>query len=65
VVQDLIKPDKGNGIVLMKLTDYQTSMTALFSDPKKFSKLHNDPSLTLTTFFSSKLSTDNSQPQRN
>jgi spore maturation protein CgeB len=30
----------------MKLTNYQTSMTALFADPKKFSKLHNDPSLT-------------------
>ena len=50
MVQDLIKPDKGNGIVLMKLTDYQTSMTALFSDPKKFSKLHNDPFLTQLSF---------------
>jgi hypothetical protein len=42
----ILKPDKGNGVVLIKLTDYQTSMTALFSDPKKFKELHIDPSLT-------------------
>ena len=37
----ILKPDKRNGrIVLIKLTYYQTSMTALFSDSKKF---HKDP----------------------
>ena len=42
----ILKPDKGNGVVLIKLTDYQTNITALFSDPTKFSKFNNDPSLT-------------------
>ena len=34
-----LKPDKGNGVVLIKLSDYYSSMTSIFSDPTKFQKL--------------------------
>jgi hypothetical protein len=37
----ILKPDKGNGIVLLKLTDYVDSISAMFADTTKF-KLVND-----------------------
>ena len=42
----ILKPDKGNGIVLINRQDYVTSIKSLFSDSKKFSKLNSDPTLT-------------------
>ena len=45
----ILKPDKGNGIVLINRQDYVTSVKSLFSDSNKFSKLITDP--TLTSFF--------------
>ena len=42
----ILKPGKGNGVVLIKFTDYQEGMIAIFADPHKFKKLQNDPSLT-------------------
>ena len=47
----ILKPDKGNGVVLMKIDDYRHCMTDLFSDATKFSKVTHDSSITqLTTF---------------
>ena len=47
----ILKPDKGNGVVLMKIDDYRHCMTDLFSDETKFSKVTHDSSITqLTTF---------------
>ena len=42
----ILKPDKGNGIVLINRQDYVTSVKSLFSDSNKFSKLIIDPTLT-------------------
>ena len=46
----IFKPDKGNRVVLMKLTDYVTCMTSLFADRKKFKKLQTDPSFALLSY---------------
>ena len=39
----ILKPDKGNGIVLIKSTDYFNSLEKLFSDKTKFKKIKEDP----------------------
>ena len=39
----ILKPDKGNGIVLINHSDYITSIKSLFSDSSKFNKLDHDP----------------------
>ena len=42
----IMKPDKGNGIVLLNEDDYTKSMEHLFSDKNKFKQLDSDPTLT-------------------
>ena len=42
----ILKPDKGNGIVLLNRCDYVTSVKFIFSDSSKFKKLDSDPTLT-------------------
>ena len=46
VKYSILKPDKGNGIVIMKRADYITSVKSLFSDPLKFKKITRDPTPT-------------------
>ncbi len=41
----ILKPDKGNGVVLIKKDDYVQCLSALFSDTTKFRKLKHDPTL--------------------
>ena len=45
----ILKPDKGNGIVLMTWTQYYGLLTDIFSDTTKFRKLTTDPTLTQLT----------------
>ena len=42
----ILKPDKGNGIVLLDIKDYSNSVVHLFKDPKKFQILDTDPTVT-------------------
>ena len=42
----ILKPDKGNGIVVMKRSDYLSSVTSLFSDASRFKLLDTDPTPT-------------------
>ena len=42
----LWKSDKGNGIVLIKATEYYTSTEKLFSDKLKFKQIADDPTIT-------------------
>ena len=42
----ILKPDKGNGVVLININDYILCMTDLFSDKTKFSKVKVDSTLT-------------------
>ena len=42
----ILKPDKGNGVVLININDYILCMTDLFSDKTKFSKIKVDSTLT-------------------
>ncbi len=39
----ILKPDKGNGIVVMNRSDYLTSVEGLFSDSSKFKQIPVDP----------------------
>ena len=41
----ILKPDKGNGVVVMKRTDYINSVKSLFSKTTKFKQLDFDPTL--------------------
>ena len=41
----ILKPDKGQGIVLIDKTDYYNSMERLFNDTSKFTFLQKDPTL--------------------
>ena len=41
----ILKPDKGQGIVLTDTTDYYNSMERLFNDTSKFTLVHEDPTL--------------------
>ena len=45
----ILKPDKGNGVVLMQIDDYKLCKTNLFSDTSKFMKINNDATLTQLT----------------
>ena len=42
----ILKPDKGNGIVLLNKTDYHKAIDDMFSDTSKFTKVNADPSVT-------------------
>jgi hypothetical protein len=42
----ILKPDKGNVIVVMKRRDYLSSVTSLFSDASHFNLLDTDPTPT-------------------
>ena len=39
----LLKPNKGNGIVLSNCLDYKSSVKQIFSDRTKFRKINEDP----------------------
>ena len=45
----ILKPDKGNGTVLVKKDDYKNCMTELFADQYKFCKVAEDHTLTQLT----------------
>jgi hypothetical protein len=38
----ILKPDKGNGIVLLNRSDYVHSLNSLFDNPQKFKRISND-----------------------
>ena len=42
----ILKPDKGNGIVLINKTECNLAMKKLFSDRSKFKVIQKDPTLT-------------------
>ena len=42
----ILKPDKGNGIVLLDIKDYSNSVEHLFKDRKKFQILDKDHTVT-------------------
>ena len=42
----ILKPDNGNGIVLVDINDCRTSVKHLFSDKSKFQIVENDPTFT-------------------
>ena len=42
----IMKPDKGNGIVLLNKEDYTNSMENLFTNETKFKQLDSDPTIT-------------------
>ena len=42
----ILKPDKGNGVVLINKTEYNLAMKKLFSDRSKFKLIQKDPTLT-------------------
>ena len=42
----MLKPDKGNGIVLINKTEYNLAKKKLFSDCSKFKVIQKDPTLT-------------------
>ena len=39
----ILKPDKGNGVVLIKNCEYIDCLSAIFSDATEFRKLEHDP----------------------
>ena len=41
----ILKPDKGQGVVLIKKSDYKQFMERLFSDQRKFKVLNEDPTI--------------------
>ena len=41
-----LKPDKGNGVVLINNVDYYQSLEDLFIDKKKFKQIDKDPTMT-------------------
>ena len=53
----ILKPDKGNGVVVLKRTDYINSLNSIFNNPSKFIKLDNDPTFTRLTTLQNYLST--------
>ena len=46
----ILKPDKGNSIVLMKQSDYVNSVISLFTGSSKFKKIMSDPTPNKTFF---------------
>ena len=53
----ILKPDKGNGVVILKRSDYVNSLNSIFNNPSKFSRLNNDPTNTRLTTLQHYLST--------
>ena len=45
----ILKPDKGNGVVLVRTIDYCNAVENLFSDPSKYKQICNDPTPTRLT----------------
>lgn len=41
----ILKPDKGNGIVIMNREDYEKEIFKIIQDPKKFKLVDKDPTL--------------------
>jgi len=41
----IVKPDKGNGVVILNKADYNTSLMSIISDTNKFKLLEDDPTL--------------------
>ena len=41
----ILKPDKGQGVVLIKKSGYKQSMERLFSDQRKFKDFNEDPTI--------------------
>ena len=42
----ILKPDKGNGIVILNRADYTKSLRSIFDDKSKFTRLNEDPTST-------------------
>ncbi|XP_071959910.1 uncharacterized protein [Antedon mediterranea] len=42
----IIKPDKGNGVVILNRVDYVNGMLEILKDSTKFRLIHNDPTIT-------------------
>ena len=53
----ILKPDKGNGVVVLSNKDYTTSVGCLFIDNKKFKALESDPTIMQMKTLQSYLST--------
>ena len=57
----ILKPDKANGAVILKCSDYVLSITnslnSIFNNPSKFSRLNNDPTNSRLTTLQHYLST--------
>ena len=45
----ILKPDKGQGIVLLSHKDYVNSLQRIFDDPSKFKKIKQDPTINRLT----------------
>ena len=45
----ILKPDKGQGIVLLRLEDYVNSLQRIFDDPSKFKKIKQDTTINRLT----------------
>ena len=41
----LLKPDKGNGIVILNMADYNKGILDIISESRKFKELTNDPTI--------------------
>ena len=41
----LLKPDKGNGVVVLNRSDYSKGILDIVSDSNKFKELNNDPTI--------------------
>ena len=52
-----MRPDKGNGVVLIDVVDYKKQMDELFSDSNKFKHIDSDPTNTRLKTVQSYLST--------
>ena len=52
-----MKPDKGNGVVLLNNKDYTTSVGNLFKDTRKFKSVESDPTITQMKTLQSYLNT--------
>ena len=59
----ILKPDKGNSIVLMKRSDYVNSVRPPFTDSSKFKKIMSNPTPTRLSSLQKYLSTPLKQGQ--
>ncbi len=41
----ILKPDKGNGVIVMNSSDYDSCVLKIISNPNKFNKLNEDPTI--------------------